>query len=346
MNNAKRAPIGGLRTLTLDQLFAHPFPDREHLVFPWLRQGESALLWAPVGLGKTMLSLTLALAVAGGGKVLGWEAHRPRSVLLVDGEMHAADLRDRLQMLAGTIEGCDMAAAGRNLRVLCRQMQDGDVKFPDLAESVVPDAGRKAGQDVILAVARQAQAELVILDNLTTLAGVEDENSAAALGPVVQFLLRVKQAGHACILVHHAGKSGTNFRGSSAIATTFETIIGLRRLEGHAVGDGVGFELCWEKYRGKPTAATRDATVTLEGDLEGVQRWTSKPAVRAEMDALLEAVRSGRYRTQRELAEALNMDPTKITRLKHRAQGQHLMAPKEWDEFMSGALMEDAQADF
>jgi hypothetical protein len=41
-----------LRVVTLSDLLAHPFPRRTHLLHPWLRQDESALLWAPTGLGK------------------------------------------------------------------------------------------------------------------------------------------------------------------------------------------------------------------------------------------------------------------------------------------------------
>ena len=34
---------------------------------PWLKQGESAMVYAAPGVGKSMLALTLALGVAGGG---------------------------------------------------------------------------------------------------------------------------------------------------------------------------------------------------------------------------------------------------------------------------------------
>ncbi len=317
-----------LRTMTLAQLLAHDFPPREDLVAPWLRQGESAMLWAPPGLGKTMLALTLALAVAGGGTVLGWTSPKPRPVLYLDGEMHAQDLRDRLAMLTGTVEGLDAAAAGRNLTILSRQGQKADVRFPDLT--------KEADQGEVLKQAASTNADLVILDNFSTLAEVADENEAAAMSPVLTFLLRMKQAGRAAILVHHSDKTGSNYRGSSKLATTFEVIIGLSRLDGRAAGEGAGFELKWGKYRGKPTAGTRDIEVTLEGTPEGGVKWDHRPGSGAEMAALLDAARSGRFRTQRELAASLQMDPAKVSRLRARAVGKGEISKAEWEACMTG----------
>lgn len=325
MTTERPAP---LRTMTLAQLLEHQFPAREDLVAPWLRQGESAMLWAPPGLGKTMLALTLALAVAGGGTVLGWTSPQPRPVLYVDGEMHIQDLRDRLAMLSGTVSGLDVAAAGGNLTILSRQGQGADVRFPDLT--------KEADQDEVLRQAAGTDAALVICDNFSTLAEVADENEAAAMSPVLTFLLRMKQAGRATILVHHSDKTGANYRGSSKLATTFEVIIGLSRLEGRAAGEGAGFELKWGKYRGKPTMATRDMEVMLEGTPEGGVRWDHRPGSGAEMVALLDAVRSGRFRTQRELAEHLQMEPMKVSRLKGRAVGKGEISRSEWDACMTG----------
>ncbi len=327
MTNGRRAG-GPLKTITLAQLLAHPFPEREDLVAPWLRQGESAMLWAPSGIGKSMLALTLALAVAGGGTVLGWTAPKPRPVLYVDGEMHAQDLRDRLAMLAGTVAGCDMEAAARNLCVLSRQFQGGEVHFPDLMD---PE-----DQNMVLKEATKAGAELVILDNFSTLCEVPDENEASAMNPVLGFLLRMKQCGRACILVHHSGKTGTDYRGSSKLATTFEVIIGLHRLDGRAAGDGAGFELRWGKYRGRPSAATRDMEVTLEGTEEG-QKWNHKPAAGAELLALVDAVQSCRFPTQRAIASHLGWDPSQVTRLKSKAIGSGAIREAEWDACLAAA---------
>lgn len=326
-----------LRVVSMGDLLAHPFPRRDHLLFPWLREGESALLWAQTGVGKTMLAVTLALAVSGGGEFLGWRSETPRPVLYCDGEMHAEDLRDRLRHLAETVAGIDAEAAGRNLHVLSRQHQgDAARTFPDIAS--------QDGQEVIVSTARGCGAALVILDNFSTLAEIADENDAAAMSPVLSFLLRLKAAGIACILVHHSGKSGDSFRGSSKLATTFEAIIGLKALDGNPVQTGAAFELTWGKFRGAPSTATRNADVRLVEDGEGL-RWDHRPAVGEDVAVLVDAVRSGHHRTQRELAAVLGWDPAKVSRVKARAIREERITRLEWQELLEGAA-EDASSDY
>jgi hypothetical protein len=328
MTTKTQAP--SLRTTTLADLLARQFEPRAVLIAPWLRSAESCLLWAPSGVGKSMLVNTLALAVAGGGTVAGWTAETPRKVLLVDGEMHIEDLKERLEMLAETVEGLDAGAAGENLIILSRQDQDPEARFPDLGESTAPNPKTKAGQDVILAKVLAMGAELVILDNFSTLAEVADENDASAMSPILSFLMRLKQANVACILVHHAGKAGNDYRGSSKLATTFEVIIGLIRPEGHPVTDGAVFELLWKKYRGRPTATTRDAEMRLGETAEGVAGWTSKPTASSEMLAVVDAVRSGSFNTQQQIADALGLSPVQVGRHKVRAVGTGEISAAEW----------------
>lgn len=337
-NTTATTPRASLRVVSMGDLLAHPFPERDHLLFPWLREGESVLLWAQTGIGKTMLAVSLALAVSGGGGFLGWQSRTPRRVLVVDGEMHAEDLRDRLRSLAGTVAGLDAEAAGRNLHVLSRQHQgDAARDFPDIAS---PE-----GQETIFATARECGASLVILDNFSTLAEIADENDAAAMSPVLSFLLRLKAAGLACILVHHSGKSGESFRGSSKLATTFEAIIGLKALDGHQAQTGAAFELTWGKFRGAPGAATRNAEVRLVDDSTG-RRWDHRPAKGEEMAGLVEMVRSGRYGTQSALAAALSWRPSKVTEMKQRAIRDGLISAHEWKEQMAGAEEGDATSDY
>ena len=85
------------------------------------------------------------------------------------------------------------------------------------------------------------RSDLVVLDNFATLAEVADENEAAAMSPVLTFLLRLKQADVACVLVHHSGKNGGTYRGSSKLATTFEVILGLKQHDDAVAGAGATF---------------------------------------------------------------------------------------------------------
>lgn len=320
-------PVPAPRVVTMRDLLAKQFPYRDHLVFPWLRQGESAMLWAASGVGKTMLSLTLALAVAGGGEVLGWRNETPRRVLLVDGEMHSEDLKDRLAMLRSTVARLDVESAADNLRIMSRHMDGGAAPFPDITQ---PE-----GQKAVLGAARKHGADLVLLDNFSTLSGgLADENDAAAFGPVLEFLLQLKANNVACLLVHHSDKPGNNYRGSSKLATTFEVILGLKKLRASAPEDGATFVTEWTKFRGRPHASTRPAECRLEdGTLEDA-RWTHRPIGDAVTAELLEAVRSGCYQNQAVLGSALGLRPDEVTRRKQRAIKEGLITTAEWERYV------------
>ena len=319
-----------LRAPSLSTLFETPFPPREHIIAPWLRAGESAMVWAPTGVGKTMFSLTLALGVAGGGSVFGWTFPRPQRVLIVEGEMNTADLVDRSKMLLQTVEGINAEEAARNITVMARQYQDPDAEFPDLA---TPE-----GRDEVFERARTGRYDLVILDNFSTLATVDDENAAAAMNPVLAFLMRMKQANIACLLVHHSGKSEASFRGSSKLATTFEVIIGLHRIPGQAARHGTAFNIVWDKYRGKRDDGVRGRRAALEECSRGHLRWNHELSTEEECDDLVEAVKSLRYATQEELAKALGCSTGKLSKLKARAiHTLRLVTEADWDECLKAA---------
>ena len=75
-------------------------PPREMLLHPILPERSLAMLYAPRGIGKTLLGLSIGLAVASGGPLLRWSAPKPRRVLYIDGEMPLACLQDRLRCIA------------------------------------------------------------------------------------------------------------------------------------------------------------------------------------------------------------------------------------------------------
>jgi len=332
------ADAARLRSLSLGELLDKQLPAREYLLEPLIRQSESMMLWAATGVGKTMAALSIAVAIAGGGKFLGWQAPRPRRVFYVDGEMHIEDLQSRLRVLLDAVEGIDHQAVRKNLRLLARSYQDPEVEFPDL--------GTEDGQDEIYGRARNYASDLVILDNFSVLASVDDENDAASMQPVLRFLLRMKQADIATLLVHHSNKGGNDYRGSSKIATTFEVMIGLKPCQGIASRHPTAFELEFSKYRGLRNDTIKRTTVWLEETSQGSMRWRYKESEDETLSRLVQLVRSCDYGKQEDLAKEMGVSTGLLSKLKQKAIATGKITAAEWKASLSagGAISDDAQA--
>lgn len=377
---AHKPPIAGhpIKTCTLRELMEMQLPHRRHLVIPWLRQGESSMIFAAPGVGKSLFALDIALSVAGGGKALGvWqtgagdskteggqrekapEATRDSNaetapcgwkVLYVDGEMPLDDIRDRANMLMqGKIQqedGFDREQAGQNLHFMARHQQDDILAdFVDLADV---DSRRN-----LLAQIQRERIDLVILDNLSTLAAFEDENAASSFNGPVDFLQRLKSIGTACILVHHTNKGGEEFRGSSRIATTFETLTLLKAAaappfiedgqgdEGESDSSASAFTLEWRKYRGRRDTSIQDKAIFIlsVGTQGNAARWH---VMDTESGMMLAMVRSKQCPTQRELAEALGTSPATLSRMKQKAMKEGRITKKEWDALLKAAGQSNA----
>lgn len=73
-----------------------------------------------------------------------------------------------------------------------------------------------------------------------------------------------------------------------------------------------------------------DGPKTSDGD----RRWIVKPAVKVEIDVLLDALQSGQYRNQKELGEALGWEKSKVSRMKARAAYQKRIDEKTWEALL------------
>ena len=94
-----------------------------------------------------------------------------------------------------------------------------------------------------------ADADLIVVDNLSTICPSVKENDADSWVPVQAWALAQRRAGRSVLFVHHAGNSGAQ-RGTSRKEDTLETIIGLRRPPDYSADQGCRFELHFEKNRG------------------------------------------------------------------------------------------------
>jgi len=220
-----------LRPIDLNDLFNLEIRSREMVLAPIIPEKGLVMVYASRGTGKTHVALGIGYAVATGGQFLRWSAPRPRRVLLIDGEMPASALRERL---LATVAASPKQVAPGMFGILAG----------DLVETGIGNLGSK---NVQAELDRWLEGvELLILDNLSSLTAVLRDNEAASWTPIQDWLLSLRRRGISVLIVHHAGKGGEQ-RGTSRREDVLDTSISLRRPTDYVPTQGARFEVHIEK---------------------------------------------------------------------------------------------------
>lgn len=288
---AKALPLPALKPLTAAQFLALELPPRELILAPWLASKGLAMIFAKTGVGKTQLGVELAYAVAGGFNVLGWQAPKARRVLYVDGEMPAQAMQERL---ANVARRYDAAPPPENLSFLSA----------DLIELGIPDLATEEGQSALLAAL--GDAEVIVLDNLSTLFRSGKENEAESWANVQPFLLELRRQGRAVVLIHHAGKGGDQ-RGTSKRLDVLDTVIRLERPDDYDAGQGARFIVSFDKSRGFYGQDAEPFEAWLDGD-----HWKRQSVRDAKDEEILALLDEGL--SQRKIAREIGLDVSNVSR--------------------------------
>jgi hypothetical protein len=296
-----------LRPLNLAEFLALELPPRRLMLAPWLSEKAIAMIYSPRGIGKTLFSLSVGYAVASGSRFLGWTAAEPRRVLFVDGEMSAGEMQHRL---AAIVAGVEAEAAADNFRMLSA----------DASANGLPDLAAREGQRVLDDAIDDA--ELIVLDNISTLVRAGKENEAESWAAVQDWALAHRRAGRSLLFVHHAGKGGAQ-RGTSKREDVLDTVIALRRPVDYMPTQGARFEVHFEKARGFHGADAQLFEARYEVR-DGAAMWTRTAITDAELRRVADAIGGGL--SVREAGKALEMPKSKVQRLKDRAEKQGLLA--------------------
>lgn len=295
-------PRDGLRVLTAHELLTLDLPPRETVLSPWLPSKGLAMIYGPRGIGKTHVSLGGAYAIASGGVFLRWQAATPRRVLVVDGEMPAHVLQQRLAAIAD--------ASGK------------EPPAPDYLRFLAIDL-QERGLDLTNEGDREALAleignsEVIFLDNISTLARAGRENEAESWLPIQEWALEQRRAGRSVVFIHHAGKGGQQ-RGTSRREDVLDTVIALRKPTDHQPDQGARFELHYEKSRG----FYGDDAQPFEAAL-GAAGWTTRNLQDADMARVVAMTDDGL--SVREIAKETGLTKTKVGRLQTRARAVGLL---------------------
>lgn len=179
-------------------------PEYEWLVDGVIAKGDTTLLVGEPNVGKSWISLSLAVAMANGDdKWIKWPLMHHGKVLYVDEENPHDVVYHRLRQLG--LRNND------NIRYLHRQGVRLDRRFDKFLDEAV-----------------SYRPSLIVLDSLTRL-HTQDENNAGAMASLFNDSINVltKETGAAIIVLHHTNKNDSNSsyvrtRGSSDIGAAVD----------------------------------------------------------------------------------------------------------------------------
>jgi AAA domain/Domain of unknown function (DUF3854) len=89
----------GESVIGVNSLIAKKLEARPYFLWPWLRPGTLAMIYSARGVGKTFLSIALALAITRNLSIGNWKTDKCAGVLYIDGEMPVEDVQDRVRQL-------------------------------------------------------------------------------------------------------------------------------------------------------------------------------------------------------------------------------------------------------
>jgi putative DNA primase/helicase len=301
-----------LRPVGIKDFLALEIPARGMLLSPVLPEKSLAMLYAPRGVGKSWIGLSIGVAVASGGSLLKWEAPAPRRVLIVDGEMPLADLQARLNSI---LLGLGAEVPNDRLRILAADNSEVGINLGSIE-------GEQALEPHLDGM------DLVILDNLSTLMTTGSEGASDSWLPMQNWLLRLRRKGIAVLLIHHAGVNGKQL-GTSRREDALDLVIGLRRPADYSPEQGARFEVHIEKSRtlagegALPFEAMVEAFVAESGRA-GV-RWVARDLKPPVQYRAAELFRDGH--TVRQVAVLLGVSRSEASRLRLKAAAEGIIEP-------------------
>lgn len=180
---------------------------------PWLKEGQTTILYGKAGCGKSLLSILIAYIVGlkeyKEVEIGEWQVKHPTGCLYIDGEMGEQEMNERISQY----------------EYLGRQSQEHRIKILSLPEYQLATEDsfhlsvRENQLKILHWLRDHPNYKLIILDSVTTLFGLQEENDNSEWSNKVNpFLRDLRALGIACILLHHAGKDAKKgLRGATAM---------------------------------------------------------------------------------------------------------------------------------
>ncbi len=297
--------------LDIDDLLIRDFPPMETMLTPWLCKQHLSMVHAWRGVRKTHFALGVAYAVAGGGQFLKWKAEKPRRVVYIDGEMAGAAIKARLAAIVESTPDEHEPPEGY-FRIITPDAQD--LPLPNLASI----GGQAALEPCI------ADAELIVVDNLSCLMHGGPENEGESWLPVADWALNLRRLGKTVLFVHHDGKGGQQ-RGTSRKEDVMDVVIKLEHAKDYQAEKGAAFLVKFEKARHLTGIDTRDQEAALVKDEHDKQVWVCKDAELGMSERIITLHAEAPDLNQSEIADELGCNKSTVSRALKKAEQQSSM---------------------
>ena len=313
ITKAVKPQVEQLKVVGLRDFIEMDLPARDVMMAPWLMTQSLNMIYGWRGVGKTHVSLGISYALASGSVFIDWKADKARRVLLVDGEMPAPALQERLTAIIAS-NGVEPEPGFLSIIT------------PDLQKGAMPDLSTHEGQDAISEVAERVKAELIVVDNLSCLVrGGGRENDAESWVSVSEWALMQRQAGRSVLFIHHSGKNGQQ-RGTSKREDLLDVVISLRRPPDYDPASGACFEIHYEKARHLSGKDMDPIEAQLTVDSRGLSTWAWRTVSDSTYDRVVSLANEGL--SQSEIATELDINKSNVSRAWRKADAAGLLEKK------------------
>lgn len=290
--------------IQFDQLEKMETKPIEYIFHPCLPVQGIGFIYATTGLGKTLFTLELAYTIAQGGKFLKYSCPMPRKVLYIDGEMAFNQVHMRLMAIS---------------------KRQGQLDFPENFSLLTPDKifpfrmpkiDCPYGQTYYEELVEKYKYEVLVIDNLSMLTSF-DENKAHEWLPIQDWILKMRAKGVSIIIVHHAGKEKSGYRGTSKMIDCADVAISLQPIDDEGLDDDrllvKKFKVFYQKSRIFGGIDAVPFEVNLANDI-----WSYKSIDITNMDIVIEKYKCSM--SQREIAREMGINQSTVSRLIEKAK--------------------------
>jgi len=219
--------------LTPTEIAKLNLPKRAPVLGTWFLEGDLGFIYGPRGLGKTWLAMLIGRAISDGKSIGPWTAPEARKVLYVDGEM-AVD---------ASIERAEQMAQGQEDNFFLLHHEP----LFHLTGKVLNLTAIEA-QMALTAACLARGVRVLILDNISCLLTLKENESDAWGEQVLPWLLELRRHRIAVVFVHHAGRNG-QMRGTSKREDAAFWSIKLSEAKGEHGHEGASFVAAFDKNR-------------------------------------------------------------------------------------------------